>query len=300
MRPPARRWLLLAVCLLIVQWASRLPGLEALPLHNDEGLHLTRAVEVWHLHPFWEISDGKIVNHWPIALLYPQNAPVQAGRLPTLFLSLIGLAAGLALARRLFGPRGALLAGLLWIATPYLFFYERLALSDAEAGALIVLAMWGAIRYAEARPPPGCRPGRDRAGPGGPVQVHRRPLRPGNWDRAPAVGPDHAASAGRRAADRGRDRRGGFRRAARLHGPQGGRRQHRAGLDRRGRGQAAVQRDRGQPGPAGRSTRRASACRCGRSRWGSACWPWPGGPARRAVGGAGSSCWRRCCCPRPA
>ena len=149
MHPPDRRWLLLAVCLLIAQWASRLPGLEALPLHNDEGLHLTRAVEVWHLHPFWEISDGKIVNHWPIALFYPQNAPVQAGRLPTLFLSLIGLAAGVALARRLFGPRGALLAGLLWIATPYLFFYERLALSDAEAGALIVLAVWGAIRYAE-------------------------------------------------------------------------------------------------------------------------------------------------------
>ena len=35
------------VLLLCIFWLSRLAGLEALPLHNDEGLHLTRAVEVY-------------------------------------------------------------------------------------------------------------------------------------------------------------------------------------------------------------------------------------------------------------
>lgn len=144
------RWLLLACGLLLVLWGTRLIGLDSLPLHNDEGLHLTRAVEVWNLHPFWEISDGKIVNHWPIALLYPQNAPVYAGRLPTVLVSLIGLAAGLALARRRFGTAGALLGGCLWIASPYLFFYERLAFSDAQAGALALAALWAGLRFAEA------------------------------------------------------------------------------------------------------------------------------------------------------
>lgn len=131
--------------LLLILWGTRLLALEALPLHNDEGLHLTRAVEVWNGHPFWAISDGKIINHWLIAAFYPQNAPVFAGRIATLFVSMIGLAAGCALAKRLSGAAGALLAGGLWIMSPYLFFYERLAFSDAEAGALVVVAVWLAL-----------------------------------------------------------------------------------------------------------------------------------------------------------
>ncbi len=135
--------------LVLILWLSRLPGLETLPLHNDEGLHLTRAVEVWNLHPFWEIRDGKIINHWAIALFYPQNAPVFAGRIATIFVSVIGFAAGYALVRRVFGANAALLGGALWIACPYLFFFERLALSDAEAGALVVLALWAGWLLAE-------------------------------------------------------------------------------------------------------------------------------------------------------
>src|SRR5690606_589458 len=57
-------------------------------------------------------------------------------------------AAGYALIRRLFGGWAALFAGLLWSASPYLFFFERLAFSDAEAGALAVLALWAAWRLA--------------------------------------------------------------------------------------------------------------------------------------------------------
>ncbi|HEX2906787.1 MAG TPA: glycosyltransferase family 39 protein [Phototrophicaceae bacterium] len=141
------RWT--AIVLLCVLWLTRLLSLEVLPLHNDEGLHLTRAVEVWNGHPFWAISDGKIINHWLIAAFYPQGAPVFAGRVATIFLGLIGLAAGYALARRLAGSTGALLAGALWLFSPYLFFYERLAFSDAQAGALVMLAVWLAFRLSE-------------------------------------------------------------------------------------------------------------------------------------------------------
>lgn len=129
-------------------WITRLPSLESLPLHNDEGLHLTRAVEVWNLHPFWEIRDGKIVNHFVIAAFYPQNAPVFIGRIATLFVSVIGLAAGYALIRRHFGGWAAALAALFWIASPYLLFFERLTFSDAEAGALVIVALWAADRLA--------------------------------------------------------------------------------------------------------------------------------------------------------
>lgn len=136
------------VILLLILWGTRIAALEALPLHNDEGLHLTRAIEVWNLHPFWEIRDGKIINHWLIGLFYPQNAPVFVGRIATIFVSLLGLAAGYALALRWFGYYAALLAGVLWIGSTYLFFYERLAFSDAEAGALVVVALWASLRLA--------------------------------------------------------------------------------------------------------------------------------------------------------
>jgi hypothetical protein len=139
-----RRWLIV-IGLLLVLWGSRIAALDRLPLHNDEGLHLQRAEKVWDGHPFWEIGDGKVINHWPIALLYPQGNPVYAGRMATILVAMIGLAAGYALVERQAGKHAAIMAGALWIASPYLFFFERLALSDAEAGALIVVAVWAAM-----------------------------------------------------------------------------------------------------------------------------------------------------------
>jgi len=144
-----RRRMIAALAVLLLLWASRLAALETLPLHNDEGLHLTRAVEVWNLHPFWAIADGKIINHWPIALFYPQHAPVFVSRIATVFIAVIGLAAGYALVRRRWGQGAALLAGILWLTNPYLFFFERLAQSDAEAGALVVVTLWAGLRLAE-------------------------------------------------------------------------------------------------------------------------------------------------------
>lgn len=139
-RQPTARILVFAL-ISLVWWLTRLPALQTLPLHNDEGLHLTRAVEVWNLHPFWEIRDGKIVNQFVIAAFYPQNAPVFVGRIATLFIALIGVSAGYALVRRRFGLVAAILGGIFWIASAYLLFFERLAFSDAEAGALVVLAL---------------------------------------------------------------------------------------------------------------------------------------------------------------
>jgi 4-amino-4-deoxy-L-arabinose transferase-like glycosyltransferase len=139
--------------LLIVLWATGLAALDSFPLHNDEGLHLTRAVEVWHLHPFWEITDGKIINHWLIAVFYPQHDPVFVGRFATILVAMIGLAAGYALIAELFGATAAFVAGLMWIASPYLFLYERFAFSDPEAGALIVLTLLCAFRLAQSGRP---------------------------------------------------------------------------------------------------------------------------------------------------
>lgn len=145
-RPILRSALLIGILLLLFFWLTRIPALEALPLHNDEGLHLRRAVEVWSLHPFFDISDGKIINHWLIAAFYPQNAPVFVGRIATLLVSLLALAAGYALLMRTLGFAAALLGSIFWITSSYLFFFERIAFSDSQAGALIALAVYFALR----------------------------------------------------------------------------------------------------------------------------------------------------------
>jgi hypothetical protein len=120
-------------------FATRIIALTALPLHNDEGVHLNRAIQVWHLHPFYAIDDGRVAGNWAIALFYPVSAPVFAARIATIFVSVIAFSAGMTLGRLASRRRsGGLLAGLFWLICPYLFFFERLALADIEAGAAVV------------------------------------------------------------------------------------------------------------------------------------------------------------------
>jgi hypothetical protein len=133
------------LALLLLLWLTRIIALDSFPFHVDEGIHTRWAVEVWHGHPFWYISDAKIIAHWPIAVFYPQHAPTFVARVPTVMIGLIGLAAGYSLVLRLFVRAAAFLAGVLWITSPYLFFYERLALMDAEIGGLGVLALWASV-----------------------------------------------------------------------------------------------------------------------------------------------------------
>ena|GEM_PF-733302 len=135
--------------MLLILWLTRLPALDSFPLHVDEGIHIRWAIEVWHGHPFWNISDAKIIAHWPIAALYPQNAAPFVARMPTVWIGMVGLAAGYGLARRLFRGQAAFLAGALWIASPYLFFYERMALMDGEIGDLGVVALWASVILAQ-------------------------------------------------------------------------------------------------------------------------------------------------------
>lgn len=135
-----------ALILLLILWLTRITALDTFPFHVDEGIHVRWAIEVWNGHPFWNISDAKIIGHWPIAAFYPQNAAPFVARIPTVMIAMLGLAAGYVFIRRLFGFPAAIFAGVMWIMTPYLLFYDRMALPDAEAGALGVITLFAAYR----------------------------------------------------------------------------------------------------------------------------------------------------------
>lgn len=136
---------------LLGMFSSRLINLTALPLHMDEALHLTRAVEVWNGHPFWQINDGKIINHWLIALFFPQTSPVFVARIATVLVVMLGYAGALRLAHLLGGERAMWVVGLLWLMTPYLLFYERISQSDAQAGAWVTLSILFAVMQGQDR-----------------------------------------------------------------------------------------------------------------------------------------------------
>ncbi len=56
-----------------------------------------------------------------------------------------GLAAAYALMRRAFGTWAAGFAALFWLTSPFMFFFERTALMDAQTGALVVLMLWAGL-----------------------------------------------------------------------------------------------------------------------------------------------------------
>lgn len=117
-----------------------------LPLFLDEASHLTRAQWVWEGKPLYLLETGKALAPYLAAALWPFVGAPFLGRVVVVLLGLIGLAAAYAVGRDLHSPRVGWLTALLWIATPQLFFFERMALVDTTMSALAMFSVWAAIR----------------------------------------------------------------------------------------------------------------------------------------------------------
>ncbi len=150
-----RRVFLFAVVLLfLLFFATRLHGLLALPLFMDEATHLTRSQAVWQGKPLELLLTGKALGPYLAALLDPFNAAPFVGRFAVLLISLIGVASVAALARMLQSRAAGLVAAALWILSPYMFFFERMALVDttlASMAALAALCGYRMVRSGKAR-----------------------------------------------------------------------------------------------------------------------------------------------------
>ena len=142
-------WWLGAVGVLLLYGATRLWALTALPVFLDEAYHIEIARLVWDLQPFHAASDGRLLNVWWMALFWPFQAGVWVSRAAHVLGAMVGLAALLALVREGLDWRMALVAGVLYIFTPLVFFYERMALADSLSAAAVtvgVLFGWRAAR----------------------------------------------------------------------------------------------------------------------------------------------------------
>ena len=98
----------------------------------------------------WFGRESKLLGIWWSALFVPPLNPWLL-RVATLLFALPGMAALLALARRLFGPQATVPTGLLLAMAPMHFFFERMALPDAQLVTPLALLLL-ALERTQARP----------------------------------------------------------------------------------------------------------------------------------------------------
>jgi 4-amino-4-deoxy-L-arabinose transferase-like glycosyltransferase len=136
------RWeIVLELFLILIFFTTRLVNLTILPIFADEAIYV-RWSQIMRNEPtlrFLPLSDGKTpLFMWVlIPLLKFFQDPLIAGRLISI-LSGFGTLVGIfVLARYLRGARVALLASFLYIISPYMLFFDRMALVDS------FLNFWG-------------------------------------------------------------------------------------------------------------------------------------------------------------
>jgi hypothetical protein len=138
--------------LLALYLAARLRGLGLLPIFLDETLHVRWALLLAEGQRSWDATWkwGRALTIWLSALVSPWSSDLlRANRLVSVALGAVTLWAAFEIARRLFGPRVALLAGLFYVLCPFTLFHDRMALTEAGLAAFSALALLCGIRVAE-------------------------------------------------------------------------------------------------------------------------------------------------------
>lgn len=141
---PNERLVLLLLCILFL--TTRLPGLLALPLFNDEAVYLYRA-QHFPAQLQFTIHDGKLIHELFLAALarLPWD-PLLTGRLLSVLCG--GLAVvGLWLSGRVIAnPTAGMVAGLLYIFSPQAIIHDRLAIPDAMLGSVASFLLAASLR----------------------------------------------------------------------------------------------------------------------------------------------------------
>ncbi|HUV47160.1 MAG TPA: glycosyltransferase family 39 protein [Candidatus Bathyarchaeia archaeon] len=134
-------WLVLSLFGLF--FFSRLINLNLLPVFADEAIYIRWAQIMWHdaSNRFIPLSDGKppLFMWLMIPFLKVIFDPLIAGRLLSVASGFLTLVGSFLLAKKLFNAKTAFLASILIIVSPFLLFYDRVALVDS---LLTALAVW--------------------------------------------------------------------------------------------------------------------------------------------------------------
>jgi len=135
--------ILIILGLVTLYFLTRLINLELLPIFSDEGIYIRWAKTAWYdaSWRFISLTDGRQpLQTWatiPFLKLFP-NSPLFAGRLFSVIFGFFGLLGFLALLFYLFNKKTAFLGGILYILSPFLLLYQRMALADAAVNTFYI------------------------------------------------------------------------------------------------------------------------------------------------------------------
>ncbi len=130
---------------LVVYFATRISSLGTLPIFLDEAVHLQWAERLWEegriLRP---VGSGRLLAVATYGLALPFEDRLWAARLIAVMAGALTLIFTMLVSRRLFGTRAGLIAGVLYVLSPFALVYDRLALSDGFLAAAVAGVMFAA------------------------------------------------------------------------------------------------------------------------------------------------------------
>ena len=141
-----RTEILVLVVLFLAYFLLRLPNLTLQPVFADEAIYV-RWAQVMRAEPtmrFLPLSDGKTpLFMWTmIPFLKIFNDPLFAGRFLSVISGFATLLGVYLLGRKFFGVQTGLWAALLVVTTPFMVFFDRMALVDSMLAAFSVWALF--------------------------------------------------------------------------------------------------------------------------------------------------------------
>ncbi len=145
----SRRYLFIALGLLLLHFFIRSQDITRMDPYVDEGTHMMRAAQVWSftVNP-GQFSNGKLLLYYWLGLFDgPPETNLAAGRLSIALFSTLTAAAIYALGRFLFDASAGLLALAAYAVLPLAFFFERMALADPFAAGFAALLAWRSLIF---------------------------------------------------------------------------------------------------------------------------------------------------------
>lgn len=137
---------LILILIAVLYFAFRLPALTYQPIFADEAIYI-RWAQVMKAEPtlrFLPLTDGKTpLFMWlmmPVLKFVPD--PLFAGRILAVFSGLTTLAGVYLIGRFFFNARVALFSAFLVAVTPYIFFFDRMALVDTLLAGFVVWSIF--------------------------------------------------------------------------------------------------------------------------------------------------------------
>ncbi|NDJ84717.1 MAG: glycosyltransferase family 39 protein [Chloroflexi bacterium] len=135
-----------SVGMLLIGFIIRAHAIEALPPFNDESLHIRRAEKIL-VERNVSLTPFKLLTYYWIALFQPDRlVAIFVSRTAVGLFALLGLAGTYATARLVFGRWAGRIALVLAAFSPFMVFFDRLALADPLTAALGMLVVWMSVR----------------------------------------------------------------------------------------------------------------------------------------------------------